>query len=214
MKQLLDYFKNKYILFSIQFLVATAITVAGFHYTPIIKHKYWIYQHIKLIEDFIDVLTQYPKNHLRYTGIHNAVIRKEYKDQFDKRLIFHDDNNIEFELGGYFIVYPGFSDYKSYRDDALILSYVNLDMERCLELATYDWTKIKSAKVLGVMAAKTSNQLDFDTMYKGCDGTAVRDVYTVACTDGRNISIPMPEEHALTACRCYNNSCSLTFKLY
>ena len=214
MTKLLNLLKNKYVIFSIQFLVATAITVAGFYYTPKLKHKYWLHQHITLIEDFIGLLTRYPERHLRYAGINNYIIRKDYKDQFDNRLIFHLDNNIEYVSGGYFLISPGSADYQSNKDDALVLSYVNLDMDRCLELATYDWTKLKTAKVIGIMASNRSAHLNYENIHNGCNGVAIPENYTIACTNGRDVSIPMSEEKALTACRCYSNYCSITFKLY
>lgn len=209
-----SFLKNKYILFTIQFLVATAITVTGYYAMPKIKHRYKIYQDIDVIEDFVGVLKRYQEQHQAFSGINNYIIKKDYRDLLDSRFIFHADNNIEHSTGGYFLISSGPANYNSNRYDSLILSYVNLGSDRCIDLATYDWTKLKTARVIGVMASSVSRDMDFNTMYWGCNGSSVIDNYTTACPKGKYYSIPMSEEAALTACRCYNNYCSVTLKLY
>lgn len=214
-KYLKKIINKKNIIWVLQFITAVGMAVSGYKLNNYIRYKYEQHKVISQFQSFVSVLKKYPDTHLGYSGLNNYYIKLNLKHELSqKNIIVFDDNTIESERGGNFIITSAPSVVGSNREDAYIITYANLSLDRCLTLATYDWSKLEGVNVIGVLASSYSAGMDFQTMYWGCNGVSQPEIYTTACTNGKQVPIPMPEEDALTGCRCHYNNCSVSLKLY
>ena len=203
------------IIWVLQLITAAGMAVFSYKLSNYIRYKYDQHSVISQFQSFVSVLKKYPDTHLEYSGLNNYYIKMNLKHELAKKdIIVFDDNTIESVHGGIFIVASAPSVVGSTREDAYIITYANLSLDRCLTLATYDWSKLSDVRVIGVLASSYSTGMDFQTMYWGCNGESRPEISTTACTNGNQVSIPMKEEDALTGCRCRYNNCSVSLKLY
>lgn len=214
-KYLKKIFNKHNIIWVSQLIIAAGMVFWGYYLKDYVKYKYDQHRVISQFQSFVSVLQKYPDTHFEYSGLNNYYLKMNFKHELAKKdIIVFNDNTIESELGGNFIITSAPSIDGSAREDAYVITYANLSLDSCLTLATYDWSKLSDTHVIGVLAASYSTGMDFQTMYQGCNGVSRPENFTTACTNGSKISIPMKEEDALTGCRCRYSDCSISLKLH
>lgn len=212
LKQIMN---NKVFLWGIQIVISFGLTIGFFYGTAFIKKEYRNYLKISQIKNMMEIIPEYTNTHQRYAGMSNVQVKDMLRQNLhDDNIIVHSDAVISSKLGGMFVTSSDTAVIDGSADDALVLSYINLDMDTCVDLATYDWTNLKSVQLIGVQATSGNYQVDTSSMYFGCDGSKQVESFTTACPNGKEVSIPMSEADALMACRCYGSRCSVILKVY
>ena len=89
--------------------------------------------------------------------------------------------------------------------DAFVIYLYGLPQEACIELGTLDWGSAAGSGLISVSVGKNAGQ-----GIVGCDGSTDTG-QSIACPNGKNISVPMPIDKATTACDC-NGDCQFFIK--
>lgn len=205
-----------YIIFAVEFIVATVITFAGYYYAPRILYFYRTKKLMGQIQHVADVVKSDYSVYTKYNRISNGRLATIAKEELQNDgLIFHYDNIVSSYHGGNLIVFPSAKTAVTSQTDAFILGYGALWRDRCILLATYDWRKIKGVTPIAVLASSMEQHTQIlDEAYTGCSGRSLLGNYALACVNSSSSNFPMTLEEAQTACSCEGNSCFIAVKFY
>lgn len=205
-----------YIIFAVEFIVATVITFVGYYYTPRILYFYRTKKLMGQIQHVADVVKSDYSVYTKYDRINNnrlAIIAK--KQLQNDELIFHYDGIVSSSHGGNLLVFPSTKTAITSQNDAFILGYGAIWRDRCILLATYDWRKIKGVTPIAVLASSMEQYTKvLDEAYTGCSGKSLVGNYALACANSSSSNFPMTLEEAQSACSCEGNNCFIAVKFY
>ena len=196
----------------ITFIAATTLTIGGLTAYPYLRKKYEFQKIVNQIQNLVDNIQIYKTTHPDYQGLDNNYLLKENLEMKDI-INYGDDSMLYSRYGGMFSINSATTNPNEINNKGFAISYLQLNKEMCVQMATYDWRKIKGAKFLGLSASLYMISGDIAEVVEGCNGRYIPNGLIYACPNGNTVGVPAPREQAEMVCECFDGmSCSTILK--